>query len=267
VLCTAGSADPFQDQRAAPGGSLAHDLDRATLRGGEQLAVDPAEDARDDGDLGELAAQRPVALAPDDLPPGIASGVFLHHLLEHADVAVARGSDAAAWAARTDIGRLLGDAGARTGVARQYFPHGARLAHRALTAPIALRGGGELPALADATALAREVEFAFPLTEPPLRGLVKGFIDALAQWGDELWVVDYKSDAIGGDAAVAAERVDQRYMVQARLYALAAARLARTRGARFAGVAFLFVRDHVAVPVRVDDAQLAAWTGWLGGLA
>jgi ATP-dependent exoDNAse (exonuclease V) beta subunit len=139
--------------------------------------------------------------------------------------------------------------------------------HATLTAPLALAGGGELPPMVEASALAREVEFAFPLVSALAErsGLVRGFMDALIAWDDELWVLDYKSDVLAGDPMAAAERrVREHYAVQARLYAIAAERL---RGARqFAGLLFSFVRHGVTVPVRVDGITLANWTMWLAGV-
>jgi ATP-dependent exoDNAse (exonuclease V) beta subunit len=101
---------------------------------------------------------------------------------------------------------------------------------------------------------------------------VKGYIDALAAWDDPddpdnaLWVIDYKSDVLAGEdlAAAAQRRVREHYAVQARLYAIAADRMRGER--RLAGLLFVFVRHGVAVPVRLADDTLAAWTGWLAAI-
>jgi ATP-dependent exoDNAse (exonuclease V) beta subunit len=171
-----------------------------------------------------------------------------------------------------EVADLL-DEGARLhGVEAKHLPHAAQLVHATLTAPLALTDGHALPPLADATQLAREVEFAFPVpaaTEgAPTSGIVKGYIDALVAYGDELWVLDYKSDALPGTGAeltaAAYTRVQDKYGVQMRLYALAAARMAGSR--RFAGMLFAFVRYGQVVPVRVDDATLASWSAWLAAL-
>ena len=124
---------------------------------------------------------------------------------------------------------------------------------------------GELPPLVEATALAREVEFAYPIGPgAPARGLVKGFIDALVAYGDELWVLDYKSDRLANPAR-AREHVDDHYGVQARLYALAADRMRGDR--RLRGVLFAFVRHGLVVPVAVEDGTLATWAQLAGGPA
>jgi hypothetical protein len=131
--------------------------------------------------------------------------------------------------------------------------------------------------MADATRVAREVEFSFPI--PTVRsdrnspGLVRGYIDALIAYDDELWVLDYKSDALAGSdlAAAALHRVRQHYEIQARLYAIAADRMRGQR--RFAGMLFAFLRYGIVVPMRIEDAttsgreRLEAWQDWLARIA
>ena len=64
----------------------------------------------------------------------------------------------------------------------------------------------------------------------------------------------------------------ERYAVQARLYALAGARLARGGGGgggatgSLAGVLYLFVRYGLAVAIPTPSERLAVWTRWLAGL-
>jgi exodeoxyribonuclease V beta subunit len=234
----------------------AHDHAHASATG---LALDPAElDADDDRD------PREGRVAAGELPPGAGTGLFLHDVLEHVDLDAVRGApDAAAWAALPETRALLADHARARGIAKEFLPHAARVVHATLTAPLVVTGDA-LPPLIAARALAREVEFAYPIAT---RALVRGFIDALVAWDDELWVVDYKSDVLDGPdlARAAADRVEQRYGVQLRLYALAAARL---RGARpLAGLVFAFARYGIGVTVRVSDDQLAAWTRWLDELS
>jgi len=240
---------------------LAHEPNVATiaLAPGDALAIDPAEFDVDDS-VGEVG--------PHDLPPGADAGLLLHDVLEVAELATARRAGTLeAWADDPRVhAQLLGTARAR-GIPERFLPHAAAIAYQTLTAPLALVDGSTLPPLVDAGALAREVEFGFPIptTRPgPPRGIVKGFIDALVAWDDDLWVLDYKSDLLAGaDLGAAAQRhVRERYAVQARLYAIAADRL---RGARrLAGLLFVFIRHGVTVPVRIGDATLAGWSDWLG---
>src|SRR5690606_7354541 len=171
----------------------------------------------------------------------------LHDLFEHADLAGVRAApDAETWRADPTVATLIADRARERGIADTYWAHAARVVHTTLRSPLALVDGHELPPLVDATALAREVEFAYPIPGAvPARGLVKGFIDALVAWNDELWVLDYKSDLlVGSDLAMAARtRVQEHYAVQARLYALAADKL---RGARrLGGLLFAFGRHGV----------------------
>jgi ATP-dependent exoDNAse (exonuclease V) beta subunit len=251
---------------------LAHDANVAaiTAHPGDALAIDPAEFDVDDS-FGDVGA--------DDLPPGASSGLLLHDVLEVADlVAARRAPDLAAWAGDPAIATLIADKARARGIAERYLPHAAAIAYRTITAPLTLVDGSALPPLCDAIAFAREVEFGYPIPaipatpasstqDAPVRGLVKGFIDGLVAWDDELWVLDYKSDLLVGDdlAAMAQRRVRERYAVQARLYAIAADRLRGRR--RLAGLLFAFIRHDITVPVRIADDTLAGWTEWLARIA
>lgn len=239
---------------------LANDFDEAALaaRPGDALAIDPAEFDVDDS-VGEVG--------PDELPPGADSGLLLHDVLEHADLALARSLPVAAWRDHPDVEQVLIEKARARGVAARYLDHAAAIAHHTLTAPLALTDGNELPPLCAAQAFAREVEFHFPLPAGSAnRGLVKGFIDALVAWDDGLWVLDYKSDLLSGAdlGAAAQRRVREHYAVQARLYALAADRLRGRR--RLAGLLYVFVRHGVTTPVYVTDHALGLWSEWLAGI-
>jgi len=223
---------------------LAHDTQVArTTVPPSTLAIERAElDAEPDPQQPDADAELPAG----ELPPGADAGLFLHDLFEHIDVAAARGP---AWDAA--VGPLLAEHGRARGIAPECHAHASRLVRETLTAPL-----GELPPLVEATALAREVEFAYPIPGAPGRGLVKGFIDALVAFGDELWVLDYKSDRLASPAK-AREHAEAHYLVQAKLYALAADKLRGRRTLR--GVLFAFVRHGVTVPVEVDLASAASW--------
>jgi exodeoxyribonuclease V beta subunit len=230
------------------------------------LAIDPAEFAIDT--VPAEAAAPPIELPPDELPPGADSGLLLHDIFEHADLAgVREAPDDVAWRSDPNVATMIEDRARERGVANTYWAHAARVVHSTLRAPLALVDGSELPPLVDAIALAREVEFAYPIPGAvPARGLVKGFIDALVAWDDELWVLDWKSDLLGGTdvQAAASERVREHYNVQARLYALAADKLRGSR--KLAGLLFVFVRHGVVVPMRIADDTLATYAHWLATL-
>ena len=220
---------------------LAHDL--AIARSADPNAAE-IERAELDADAEPQVVEE---LASDELPPGSDSGLFLHDLFEHVDVRAAAVTP-----------EQLTAYGRERGIAPTYHAHAARLVRDTLVQPL-----GDLPPLVEATALAREVEFAYPIPGAPSRGLVKGFIDALVAYGDDLWVLDYKSDRLANPAA-AREHAFAHYGVQARLYSLAADKLRGTRTLR--GVLFAFVRHGVTVPITVDADALADYARWLEGL-
>jgi ATP-dependent exoDNAse (exonuclease V) beta subunit len=243
---------------------LAHDLDAAALEPGElPLAIDAAE-----FDIDDRNAEARAALGPDDLPPGADAGLLLHDLFEHADLAPLRsGMPFESWRTQPDVMQLVTERARERGIADVCLPQAARIVHKTLTSPLALTDGGELPPLVSASALARELEFTYPVPGVPVRGLVKGFIDALVAWNDdELWILDYKSDLLGGTdlTAAAAERVREKYTIQARLYAIATERM--RGGRKLAGLLFAFVRHDIVAPLRVTDEMLASWTSWLANL-
>ena len=230
-------------------------------RPGDLLAIDPAEFDVDDS-VGEVG--------PDELPPGASAGLLVHDVLELADLELAREArDVEAWRAHPEIRPAFVDAARDRGIDERYLRHASDLVYRTLTLPLALTDGTTLPSLVQATALAREVEFNYPIPQSApgqRRGLVKGFIDALVVYGDELWVLDYKTDVLSGDdlARAAEFRVRDHYAVQARLYAIAAERLRGPR--RLAGLLYQFVRHDLTVPLRMQADTLATWTAWLAGL-
>jgi len=250
---------------------LARQLEAAAIElGGSPAAIEVAElnaDLVTDADAAGVDDEEPPTTADDDLPGGSDAGSYLHALLEHADLSVVAETTVAEWAARPDIAALLEDKAREWNIAPAHVPYAARVVHATLSAPLELTDGTMLPPLASASALARELEFSYPVpgASPP-RALVKGFIDALVAYGDDLWVLDYKSDTLRGTdlAAAARAHVDEHYMVQARLYALAAERMRGHR--RFAGLLYTFIRYNLTVAIRIEDGTLASYATWLAAL-
>lgn len=235
------------------------------------LALDEEPVPRDAQDL--------LDVAPTALLPGADSGLFLHDLFERVDLEELRrlhrqGGSAAEWAASAPVRELVVTMARQRRIDPVRAACGAELVYQTLTAPIVSSGTWqvELPPLLDAE-LAREVEFLFPLPNPARagassapRGFVKGFIDLLVRIGDDLWVLDYKSDYLGnGGAAAAQQRVEDKYQLQARLYAVAAQRLVPP-GGRLAGLLFAFVRHQLVIAIATPPAALAQWHGWLAEL-
>lgn len=241
------------------------------------------------------SAAQPSSLPSDELPAGADSGLLLHDLFERVDLdELRRATDATTWAQQPRTAALIANCARARGIATAFHRHAAHIVFATLAQPLATSDRDALPPLMHARLLSREVEFAYPIDLAPhapsgaahtganatardapgnslprdMRnsGLVKGYIDALVAWEDDLWIVDYKSDVLTGDPLGAATaHVQEHYTVQQRLYALAVDRMRGTR--KLAGMLFPFVRYGVAVAVRFDAKQLAAWATWLAELA
>ena len=237
----------------------ADDGGRAALRAERALPVVTSysrmkAQSRWTGDEDPSDTERPQASArpvdPDRLPPGAATGRFLHEVLEQVDLDELRAhrDEPERWAAREGPRRLL-DAGLeRHHRSPRHRPHAAALVHAALTAPLDLGPTRLEGGLVAAERVVREMEFLFPVPADPSAGYVKGFIDVVFEHGGRFYVLDWKSDLLEdpGPAAVDAH-AREHYGLQAELYALALAKLLAVDGeaayeARFGGAAYAFVR-------------------------
>ena len=254
-----------------PGGGAPQRSQEATL-----LEDDVASFVGDgDGGGGAVAATRIDEAPWHRFPRGPVPGNFLHEQLEwmaaegfdcvhgeHFDTRLAGRIERAGWANRQD------DA----------------------IAWLRLVAGTALPplqaALAELTDVLPEMEFWFPslhldagaldrlcrqhllsgVTRPPLpqrqlHGMLKGFADLVFEHEGRYWVLDYKSNALGGNdqaytrEAMAAGMAAHRYDIQGAIYLLALHRLLRSRlGAAYqparqlGGAVFLFLRG-IANPV------------------
>lgn len=157
--------------------------------------------------------------------------------------------------------------------------------------------------LADITELLPEMEFWFPTERldvgaldrlctahlldginrpvlPPraLHGMLKGFADLVFEHEGKYWVLDYKSNALGGGdaaytrAAMGAGMAAHRYDIQGAIYLLALHRLLRSRlgddydpMAQLGGAVFFFLRG-VANPVTHGCYTIATDMALLDGL-
>lgn len=227
------------------------------------------DDAREDRQA-DRDAEWPE-LPEGALPPGVATGLFLHEVLERADVsALKEGYEA--WGAREEVQALFLEAAGRHGLGEEHLPEARRVAWAALRTPVPLPGGRLLPGVAGAARLLREVEFLFPIPEAghPLlgggtpgavgaaggregrfsieRGCVRGFIDLVLEHEGRVYFADWKSDLLPRyDAASVTEHVRLHYALQEQLYTLAVVRLlglkdAAAYEARFGGSLYLFLR-------------------------
>jgi exodeoxyribonuclease V beta subunit len=220
----------------------------------------PAEDRRADK----------AAAAVDELPTTTlraarASGIFLHELLERAPlVSFAQRGSFVEWRARADVVALFDEAIATHRIDPAQREHAEHLVWKAYTTPVALPGGGRLESFAAARALAREMEFVYPITPgtaPPRAGddgassvwigqgaYVRGSLDLAFEHEGLTYFADWKSDSLASYAPEAlARHVAAHYMDQAKLYALAVVRLLGVRSpadyeARFGGLLYCFLR-------------------------
>ena len=217
------------------------------------------------------AAAAPPALADDDIlrfPRGAAAGECLHAVLEEADF-----SDAATWdgaiaralhrhpqppadggesALAAMARRMLADVlntPLQPGLELASLPRSRRLSELEFSLPARALGDGALNRLlaAHGAAMPR-------LTFGELRGWLRGFIDGVFEHQGRWYLVDWKSNHLGHDAAaygapaLARAMAEHGYPLQAWLYALALHRWLgrRLRGyaheQHFGGVFYLFVR-------------------------
>ena len=251
---------------------------------GYQAPEDALEDAAD-----EAAAALPDAgAAPEELPGGRASGVFLHKVLEEIPFeALAAGTPFSRWAEDATVAAIFEKARRRYGRDARHLDHSRRLVHTALTAPVLLPNGDQIAGLSRAAKTLREVEFLYPIPErshprlssafasaPGLerfrieRGFIKGFVDLLFEHEGLTYFLDWKSDALPRwDADFLAAHVARNYKLQAKLYGLALVKMlgVHDRAAcekRFGGFLYCFVRGMRAGGSGVEGiyARRPDWT-------
>jgi exodeoxyribonuclease V beta subunit len=222
-----------------------------------------------------------------------ASGVFLHEVLERVPLAsfassVVRGG-LAQWRAREDVAALFDEAIAAHRIDRAQREHAEQLVWAAYTTPVVLPGGSRLEGFAAAGALAREMEFVYPIPHAgqaalgasedgrPLRiahGYVRGSLDLAFEHDGLTYFADWKSDSLASYAPDAlARHVAAHYLEQAKLYALAVVRLLGVRSreeheARFGGVVYCFLRGFGDArglwSARPGWDEIVAWDESLG---
>jgi exodeoxyribonuclease V beta subunit len=214
--------------------------------------------------------------------------VFLHEALERVPMESFASPAFADWRARADVSALFDESVAAHGIEGSQRARAEALVWSAYTIPFRLPDGRRIARLADARGLAREMGFVFSVAgaaEPAaaVRGFVRGSIDVafelLVESAGETrrltYFVDWKSDVLPSYTPSALERhVNARYDDQAKLYALAIAKLlgSRTReehDASFGGMVYCFLRGldeqgNGLWSARPDWDDLARWEGALG---
>jgi len=238
-------------------------MKRAGAPSGEIAVEDPA--------LEEIVAEADRSIGSDEgdeeaLPAGAAFGVFVHEILEKIDPAVVLAADSGEALLAHGATRLLFLRSAeRNGIEKQFLSASAELVYRALRTPIR---AGVLVLPRGLAALSRrvtEMRFLYPIPErahpplgaqqgpdrPPLsveRGFVQGVIDLVFEHEGRVWLLDWKTDRLPSyDAASVTAHLEAHYALQARLYALAVARLLRIESPsdheqKFGGILYGFVR-------------------------
>ena len=204
----------------------------------------PSADPAVVGDAADLA---PIVdpVEPEGEPwrrgrAGTSIGSAVHAVLQHADLADETGADLAGLAAWQ-----AGVEGVTDSV--DVIEHKARVAVASPLIRRAVRSGR----------LRREVHVAAAVDEIITEAggsvdLFEGFVDLLFDDGDGLVVVDYKTDDVPSDTAVAAAL--ERYAPQGAAYAVA---LEAATGRPVTEVHFLFLRGSEAVDAVVPDLDAA----------
>lgn len=239
---------------------------------------------------------------PDGPPLGRATGLCVHELFERLDYDDIEEADSfEEWRDRRAETELFESLLARYGL-QEDRRDVETLVWRALTTPVRT-ADFELPSVAGADRRATELGFWYPIPGEggtSLRelleagradgsttdGYVRGFIDLVFEWNGRVYAADWKTNWLRGkDAYTPAsveEVVDERYFVQATLYATAAARIvARSVESideferRFGGLLYLFARGMRSTEagsspgvyyVRPDFDQLCDWERRAGRL-
>ena len=203
-------------------------------------------------------------------PKGAQPGTFMHSLFEDLDMNTLRSDD-------TYLDHFVQESLTRAGYEAHWLSAIKGMLHNCLNAPL----DGDRMRLLDLPDSARrvEMEFYLPIEQldpeqlnqliahhDPLsaragklqfhrmKGMLKGFIDLTFEYAGRWYVLDYKSNWLGGDAshysreAMGAVMVEHRYDLQYQLYSLALHRLLQQRlvdyqfDQHFGGVIYLFLR-------------------------
>ncbi len=225
----------------------------------------------DEAEVGGEDEEHVADLAPaeGELPARTEIGVFLHEVLEHLPFDVDGSEDE--WKTRSDIARVFESAFARYNIALStHRRHAISLAYRALTCPIPLIEGGNVPGVRAATRDIREPEFVFPIPDDVMageslpspghgnlaaavpglfrrRGFIKGYIDLIFEYDNRIFVLDWKSNfRPSWDPATLRTYVDETYGLQYQIYTLAVLRMFGINNEseyhRFGGSVYLFLR-------------------------
>jgi len=242
----------------------------------EGIDHDGAPAAEEPGRSAQEASALSAIVPLSDFPAGTRAGSMLHHVYEHIDFA----ADGAAVAAQVDVslaqfgyasslGPSLAAALSDTldielseGLRLRDVERGDRLDELEFTLRVAHQGkamtgramGEALQAHGAPTAMPDYAQRVERLEAPALRGFLRGYIDLLFRHDGRYYVVDYKSNHLGPDAAdympprLSPAMAVHDYYLQYLLYVVATHRHLQGRlagydyDAHFGGVYYLFLR-------------------------
>ncbi len=201
------------------------------------------------------------------LPGGIASGLFLHAILEKATLGEL--PPLPAWRQQAEVRGLIENESRRWDRDPRYFDETARLVHAGLTVPIRMPDGSVLPGLARAARVRREVDFLFPLPTTAMtpavspedrlvheRGFVRGSLDVLFEYKGRVCFADWKSNVLSNYSAETVRmQVSLNYELQIQIYTLAVVRMLGIANQaeyerRFGGIVYLFLRGLTESPTK-----------------
>jgi exodeoxyribonuclease V beta subunit len=213
-----------------------------------------------------------------------ASGVFVHELLERVPLSSFAVTSLEDWRVRPDVDALFAEAIAIHRVDPAQRSHAERLVWKAYTTGIVLPGGARIARLADASQVAREMDFVFDVASRPEGSwseapnsrvvFVRGSIDVAFEHEGLTYFADWKSDSrLDYEPAALARHVEDHYGDQVKLYALAIVRLLGIEDRahydrRFGGLLYCFLRgmDDGGTGVwssRPSWDELSSWRRWL----
>jgi exodeoxyribonuclease V beta subunit len=237
---------------------------------------------RDETGRGDMAAgptatgEKPEGMSIFTFPRGAQAGIFLHGLLEELDFASCSAEA---------ISALVEKGLERSGYAREWGPCVTSLVNNIISTPLESPEGAFSLADLKPESWTTELEFFFPLrfvtsdtlrdyfrkwgggyeavdllqlcsalSFRPVRGMVRGFIDMVFEYGGRYYLADWKSNHLGyrveeyGRDALKREMVQRLYPLQYLLYTVALNRYLslRVRGydyaSHFGGVLYVFLR-------------------------
>ncbi|MBX2813656.1 MAG: UvrD-helicase domain-containing protein [Myxococcales bacterium] len=224
----------------------------------EQNASHPAPTSIVDDKIEEQGTSS-IPPDPDHLPPGAASGRFLHEVIEWVDLQIIRDTpNFEQWYERPEIQTLLQENLERHQRSPAHARHGAELIWNALRTPLDLGIHGQLEGgLCEASLVVREMEFLFPFPAAPAQGFIKGFIDVVFTVEDRIYVLDWKSDGLLNYCIDELDSyVRGNYLLQAEIYSAAVTRLLGVANeeeyeARFGCALYAFFRG-------MDESQMGS---------